>query len=107
MPKGPGKGVSNNPAGKPKGTQNGTTKSLKEFYVSLLEDNRDKMKEALKKLSEKDSFQYLQAMDKISQKVVANKRDITSDDKPIQTLPITGVKIIKDGTREQPTTKTG
>ena len=46
------------------------------------------------------------AIDKISNKVVANKKDITSDDKPIQIVSITGVKIIEDGSKELLATKT-
>ena len=87
MAKGPGKGNTNNPSGKPKGTLNSTTVKLKEFYVSLLDGEREHIKAALAKLR-KDPHQYLMAIDKISNKVVANKRDITSDDKAIASVTI-------------------
>lgn len=83
MARGPGKGNTNNPSGRPKGTKNKSTVALKEFYVSLMDENRENIQKALEELRAKDPHQYLMAMDKISQKVIANKRDITSDDKSI------------------------
>jgi hypothetical protein len=97
MARGPGKGNTNNPKGKPKGTQNETTKALKEFYVTLLDGERAHIKDALKKLREESAHQYLMAIDKISNKVVANKKDITSDGNPIQA----GITIIEDKTKPE------
>jgi len=69
--------------GRKKGIPNKVTTDLKEFYIALMDDNRDKIKLALKELYDKDPHQYLMAIDKISQKVIANKRDITSNDESI------------------------
>ncbi len=88
------------------GTKNKTSAELKEFYVSLLSDNTDNIEAALEELYEDSKKDYLMAIDKISNKVVANKKDITSDDKPIQIVSITGVKIIEDGSKELLATKT-
>lgn len=41
MAKGPGKGVSGNPAGKPKGTKNKLPVKVKEMMANFLEDNYD------------------------------------------------------------------
>ena len=68
--------------GRPKGTKNKTSEELKEFYVELLSNNVEKMQAALDALIPTPK-EYLAAIDKISNKVVANKKDITSDDKPI------------------------
>ena len=67
--------------GRKKGTPNKVTQDLKEFYVALMDDNREKIQWALDTIE--DPYQYLMAIDKISQKVIANKRDITSDDQSI------------------------
>ena len=85
MARGPGKGVSNNPKGKPKGTKNKTSTELKEFYVELLSNNVERMQTALEALYLTSPKDYLMVMDKISNKVVANKKDITSDDKELGT----------------------
>lgn len=85
MARGPGKGVSNNPKGKPKGTKNKTSTELKEFYVELLSNNVERMQTALEALYLSSPKDYLMVMDKISNKVVANKKDITSDDKELGT----------------------
>lgn len=83
MARGPGKGNTNNPNGRPKGSPNKTTVDLKEFYQAIMDKNRDRIDAALDKLYQEDPHKYLMAIDKMSQKVIANKRDITSDDKSI------------------------
>jgi hypothetical protein len=69
--------------GRQKGTINKTSEDLKELYVSLLGDNIERMQSALDSLFLKDPYQFLMAMDKVSQKVVPNKKDITSDGESI------------------------
>ena len=80
--RGPGKGKTNNPKGRPPGP-NKTTKELKEFYVSLLSGETERIKEALGELFKENKVAYMAAIDKISKKVVADKRDITSNDESI------------------------
>lgn len=69
--------------GRKKGVPNKTTQSLKEFYAALMDAERDHIQEALERLRTEQPKDYLLAIDKISQKVIANKRDITSDDKSL------------------------
>lgn len=52
--KGPGKGISNNPAGKPKGTPNKAGRDLKERIAELLEGQFDRFTEAMAGLNDKD-----------------------------------------------------
>jgi len=92
--------------GRTDGKKNKVSTEIKEFYASLLDSERGNIKIALEKLRAKDDYQYLMAIDKISNKVIASKKDITSDDKPIQTVPITGVNIIEDESKELPSAKT-
>ena len=93
--------------GRQKGTPNKATEDLKEFYIDLLSGEKDNIKSALKELYDDDAYKYMMAIDKISNKVVANKKDITSDGEAIQVVPITGVNIIEDGANKQSTTETG
>ena len=65
--------------GRKKGVPNKTTQELKDFYAALLTANIDNITNALKTLYDDSPRDYLMAIDKISQKVVANKKDITSD----------------------------
>jgi len=70
-------------AGSRKGIPNKITQDLKDFYKELLEGETENIKSALKDLFEDDAQKYLMAVDKISQKVVPNKKDITSDGESI------------------------
>jgi len=91
--------------GRPPGSPNKTTQEIKELYTEIMSGEVDHIPKALEEIRKEDPYKYLMVLDKISNKVIANKKDITSDDKPIQTLPITGVNIIKDGVNEQTSTE--
>jgi hypothetical protein len=69
--------------GRKKGTPNKITTDLKEFYVAIMDKNKDRIDKALDDLYRDDPYKYLMAIDKLSQKVIANKRDITSADESI------------------------
>ena len=83
--KGPGKGKTNNPAGKPKGAQNRTTKEAKELLEKILFGQVEGIEEALKEIKEKDPARYLDACSKLFTYVMPKKTDMTSGDKPIPT----------------------
>jgi hypothetical protein len=87
MARGPGKGKTNNPKGRPPGP-NKVTQELKQFYTDLLAGEKENIKKALRELEKDDPHKYLMAIDKISNKVIANKKDITSDDKPLANVSI-------------------
>jgi len=70
--------------GRKRGIPNKVTTDLKAFYVAIMDKNRDRIDKALDDLYNDDPYKFLMAIDKLSQKVIANKKDITSDDKPIQ-----------------------
>ena len=48
------KGVSGNPGGRPKGTPNKVTTTMREWVAGLLDNNRSRLEEDFKRLSPKD-----------------------------------------------------
>lgn len=91
--RGPGKGKTNNPKGKPKGAQNRTTKQAKEFLEFMMFGQLENMNDALNTLYIKDQRSYLDACSKLFTYVLPKKTDITSGDEKIVTqLP--GITII-------------
>ena len=91
--RGPGNGKTNNPAGKPKGAVNRTTKEAKEFLEYIIFGQLDNMNDALNTLYSKDQSRYLDACAKLFTYVLPKKTDVTSDDKPISLLPEIIVKV--------------
>ena len=59
-----------NPAGRPKGTPNETSRRVKEVFANLLEGREEELHEALNKLRDKDPRSYLELYIKISQRFV-------------------------------------
>jgi len=72
-------------SGSRKNKPNATTKTVKDIYVDILTKEQKYWPEILAQLRKDNPYQYMMVMDKISNKVVANKKDITSDDKEIGT----------------------
>ena len=81
------KGEVSNSNGRPKGTQNRTTKEAKETLQQILLGQIDNIASALTELRGKDSARYLDSCSKLFTYVLPKKTDITTDDKPIVNLP--------------------
>jgi len=77
--RGPGKGKTNNPNGRPAGIPNRTTKEAKELLEKILLGQIDNIKDSLDKLKEKDSARYLDACAKLFTYVLPRKTDVTSE----------------------------
>lgn len=58
--KGPGKGVSNNPRGKPKGAVNKTTRQLREAMVAFVNANITKLQKDFDTLEPKDRLAFFE-----------------------------------------------
>lgn len=84
MGRGPGKGRTNNPNGRPFGTPNKTTQEAKELLNLVLSGEVDNIKEALKRVRDESDSKYLDALSKLFPYVFPKKSDITSNDKEIQ-----------------------
>jgi hypothetical protein len=76
--KGPGKGKTNNPNGRPAGTPNRTTKEARELLEQILLGQVDNIAEALESLKEKDYARYLDSCAKLFTYVLPKKSDITT-----------------------------
>lgn len=106
MARGPGKGNTNNPNGRPKGVPNKTTFEIREKLKTILESETKSIQATLKEIKKDNPVQYLTLLEKFLAYVIPKKRDITSDDKPIQVAPITGIRIIEDGVNKQSSEET-
>jgi hypothetical protein len=86
--RGPGKGKTNNPNGRPKGSQNQTTKEAHELFVLIMNRQVPLIESALKKIEAEDSEKYINALSKLLQYYMPRKTDVTSGDEKIAiTLP--------------------
>lgn len=92
---GPGKGKTNNPKGKPKGTLNRTTKEAKELFISIMNGEVDNIKDALSKIRTKDPSRYIDALAKLFQYTMPKQVDITSDSKAITDIKVTYIDRIE------------
>jgi len=81
--RGPGKGKSNNPKGKPPGALNRTTKEAKELLEKVLFGQLDNITAAFEALKS-DPARYIDAYAKMFGYVMPKKTDITSDNEKIQ-----------------------
>ena len=78
-------------SGSRKGKQNKTTDAVKQIYLDILTKEQQYWPEILEKLRDDDSFKYMMVMDKLASKVVANKKDITSDGEQLGNITITEI----------------
>ncbi|TXF75925.1 DUF5681 domain-containing protein [Chryseobacterium sp.] len=58
------KGISGNPNGRPKGSKNKKTESIRETFIDFVEKNLDRLQEDFDSLDAKDRFKYLFEMTK-------------------------------------------
>lgn len=89
--RGPGKGKTNNPAGKPKGTQNKTTKEFRELFIAIMNGQIDYIGEALEKVRAESPAKYLDALAKLFQYTMPKQLDIKSDGEKITDVTVTYV----------------
>ncbi len=82
--KGPGKGKTNNPNGRPKGSPNRTTKEARELLEQILFGQIDNINDSLNKVRKESEAKYLDACSKLFNYVLPKRTDLTSGDDKIQ-----------------------
>jgi hypothetical protein len=85
MARGPGKGKTNNPNGRPKGTPNRTTKEAKEILEHILFGQLENVQAAFDALK-KEPGKYVDAYSKMFGYVMPKKTDITTGDEQISQI---------------------
>ena len=85
--RGPGKGKTNNPNGRPAGTPNRTTKEARELLEVILFGQVENINSALERLRTTDPAKFIDACSKMFAYVLPKKTDITSNDNTL-TPPI-------------------
>lgn len=85
------KGIVTNPKGKKIGTQNKTTRDIKEAYRLLIEKNLDNLTRWVEQIAEKDPEKAIRILSELSEYVIPKlaRTDLTTGDKPLpQTINI-------------------
>lgn len=77
--KGPGKGKTNNPAGRPKGTKNRTTEEIRQSLLKLLDDNIDNLQTDIEALDSKERLTILINLAKHCTPPAINPEKLTSE----------------------------
>lgn len=88
--KGPGKGKTNNPKGKPKGTLNKNTIEAQELFIKIMNNQVNRIGEALAGIE--DNEKYLNVLSKLFQYYMPRKSDVTTDGKELSQLPTIVIK---------------
>ena len=78
------KGESGNKEGRRKGEPNKITSEIRDKLKLVIEGEMETVADTLKDLKLENKQQYLSLVEKFMAYVIPKKRDITSDDKPIQ-----------------------
>lgn len=74
--------------GKKKGSENNLTRQTKEMLLKILSGQTKYVNDALQKLQKDDPAKFIDAYAKLIGYIIARKSDVTSDDKPLQTITI-------------------
>lgn len=99
--RGPGKGKTNNPAGKPKGTQNRTTKEFRELFIAIMNGQIEHIAEALEAVKKESPAKYLDALAKLFQYTMPKQLDVKSDGEKITEVKVTYIdKVDGDNSKQ-------
>jgi len=96
MARGPGKGVSGNPNGRPKGIPNKSTKEAREMFVKIMNGQIDHIAEAMEAVRKENPVKYLDVLSKLFQYSMPKQIDLTTGDEPINEVKVTYIDKIGD-----------
>lgn len=90
---GPGKGRTNNPKGRPEGSQNKTTKEAKELLKQVLYAEFDNIQASLAKIREESDAKYIDSLSKLVQYVLPKQVETENSGK-------IDIKVVYDNRRK-------
>lgn len=81
MAKGVGKGKTNNPNGRPKGTQNKVTKETREAFKTFVEDNQEHFQGWIERVAETNPAKAIELVSNLAEYVLPklSRTELTTD----------------------------
>jgi hypothetical protein len=95
------KGVSGNPAGKPKGATNKTTNKIREAFQKLIEDNLENMTVWLSDVADEDPKAALDLLNKMAEYTTPKLARVENSHEAADELTKIKVEIVRTGSKDE------
>ena len=95
------KGVSGNPAGKPKGATNKTTNKIREAFQKLIEDNLENMTVWLSDVADEDPKAALDLLNKMAEYTTPKLARVENSHEAADELTQIKVEIVRTGSKDE------
>jgi hypothetical protein len=95
------KGVSGNPAGKPKGATNKTTNKIREAFQKLIEDNLENMTVWLSDVAEEDPKAALDLLNKMAEYTTPKLARVENSHEAADELTQIKVEIVRSASKDE------
>lgn len=95
------KGVSGNPAGKPKGATNKTTNKIREAFQKLIEDNLENMTVWLSDVAEEDPKAALDIISKLGEYTTPKLARVENSHEAADELTQIKVEIVRSASKDE------
>jgi hypothetical protein len=95
-------GVSGNPSGKAKGTENKANSKARELFTQIMERQVDSIEDSLAKVKAKSDEKYLQLLSKFFPYFVPKKIDVTTDNQALNRVMIVPENLANELLKDTP-----